>query len=99
MQAVLIPARPWQEYDLNFAAEKYHELLEMGINDYGIIPAIKFLQFLTQSNRIGQASAIALTSDHHEAKIIADTFHIYEGGSGFCMLLIIICIIIGRCHI
>jgi len=83
MQAVLIPARPWQEYDLNFAAEKYHELLEMGINDYGIIPAIKFLQFLPQSNRIGQASAIALNSDHPEAKIIADTFHLYAGRSGF----------------
>src|SRR5690625_1007103 len=83
MQAVLIPARPWQEYDLNFAAEKYHELLEMGINDYGIIPAIKFLQFLPQSNRIGQVSAIALNSDRSVAKIIANTFDLYAGRSGF----------------
>src|SRR5690625_7158336 len=73
MQAVLIRARPWQAYDLNFAAEKYHELLEMGIDDYGIIPAIKFLQFLPQRNRIGQASAISPNSDPPEPQVIADT--------------------------
>jgi 2-keto-myo-inositol isomerase len=83
IQTVLTPAREWQEYDLNFAAEKFHELLEMGINDYNVIPALNFLQFLPHNQRIGQASAIALNADHPEAKIIPDTFHMYAGGSGF----------------
>jgi 2-keto-myo-inositol isomerase len=83
IQTVLTPARSWQEYDLNFAAEKFHELLEMGINDYNVIPALNFLQFLPHNQRIGQASAIALNADHPEAKIIPDTFHMYAGGSGF----------------
>lgn len=83
IQTVLTPAREWQEYDLNFAAEKYHELLEMGINDYNVIPAIKFLQFLPHVQKIGQASAIALNADHPEAKISVDVFHMYSGGSGW----------------
>ena len=83
IQTVLTPPRNWQEYDLNFAAEKYHELLEMGINDYDVIPAIKFLQFLPHVQRIGQASAIALNADHPEAKLSVDVFHMYRGGSGW----------------
>jgi len=83
IQTVLNPARQWHEYNLDFAAEKFHELIEMGINDYGVIPALNFLQFLPHNQRIGQASAIALNADHPQAKIIPDTFHMYVGGSGW----------------
>lgn len=83
IQTVLTPPRPWNEYDLNFAADKFHELIEMGINDYNVIPSLNFLQFLPHNQRIGQASAIALNSNHSQAKIIPDTFHMYAGGSGF----------------
>jgi 2-keto-myo-inositol isomerase len=83
IQAVLTPARDWREYNLYWAAERFHDLLEMGINDYNVIPALNFLQFLPHNQRIGQASAIALNADHPQAKIIPDTFHLYAGGSGW----------------
>jgi len=83
IQTVLTPARSWQEYNLDWAAERYHELLEMGIHDYNVLPALNFLQFLPHNQRIGQASAIALNADHPQAKIIPDTFHMYVGGSGW----------------
>lgn len=83
IQTVLTPARQWQDYDLNWAAARFHDLLEMGINEYNVIPALNFLQFLPHNQRIGQASAIALNADHPEAKIIPDTFHMYVGGSGW----------------
>ena len=83
IQTVLTPAREWREYDLNWAAARFHDLLEMGINDYHVIPALNFLQFLPHNQRIGQAAAIALNADHPEAKIIPDTFHMYVGGSGW----------------
>ncbi len=83
IQAVLTPAREWDEFNLYWAAERFHDLLVMGINDYNVIPALNFLQFLPHNQKIGQASAIALNADHESAKIIPDTFHMYTGGSGW----------------
>lgn len=83
IQTVLTPARSWDEYNLYWAADRYRDLLEMGINDYNVMPALNFLQFLPHNQKIGQAAAIALNADHPEAKIIPDTFHMYVGGSGW----------------
>ncbi len=83
IQTVLTPPRQWDEYNLYWAADRFRDLLEMGINDYDVIPALNFLQFLPQNQKIGQAAAIALNADHPEAKIIPDTFHMYVGGSGW----------------
>ncbi|MEX2600208.1 MAG: sugar phosphate isomerase/epimerase [Balneolaceae bacterium] len=83
IQTVLTPAREWHEYNLDWAAARYRDLLEMGIEEYNVLPALNFLQFLPHNQRIGQASAIALNADHPQAKIIPDTFHMYVGGSGW----------------
>lgn len=83
IQTVLTPARQWNEYDLYWAADRYRDLIELGINDYNVVPALNFLQFLPHIQKIGQAAAIALNADHPEAKIIPDTFHLYVGGSGW----------------
>lgn len=83
IQTVLTPARAWDEYNLDWAAARYRDLLEMGKNEYNVLPALNFLQFLPHVQRIGQAAAIALNADHPDAKIIPDTFHMYVGGSGW----------------
>lgn len=83
IQTVLTPERDWDEYNLYWAADRYRDLLEMGINEYGVRPALNFLQFLPHVQKIGQAAAIALNADHPEARIIPDTFHLYVGGSGW----------------
>ncbi|MEM1353874.1 MAG: sugar phosphate isomerase/epimerase family protein [Planctomycetota bacterium] len=83
IQVVPQPARPWQEFDPKWAADRYRELLEIGINDYGINCALVFVEFLPGVKRLGQAAAIAIDANHPQAKIIPDVFHMHIGDSGF----------------
>lgn len=83
IQVIPQPARPWQEFDPKWAAERYREILEIGLNDYNINPALVFVEFLAGVKRMGQAAAIAIDADHPKAKIIPDVFHMFIGDSGF----------------
>ena len=78
--AVPTPDRPG--IDVLWAAERYRELLELG-EEIGIVPAVEFVGFFKGINRLGQAAAIAIEADHPKACLVADTFHLYRGGSGF----------------
>lgn len=83
IQVVPQPKRPWNEFDPKWAADRYRELIEIGLNDYGISPALVFVEFLPGVKRMGQAAAIAIDADHPQAKIIPDVFHMLIGDSGF----------------
>ncbi len=83
IQTIPQPARPWREFDPFWAAARYRELLEIGLNDYDINPAMVFVEFLEGSRTLGQASQIAIDADHPKAKVIPDVFHMLIGGSGF----------------
>ncbi|MEM9346600.1 MAG: sugar phosphate isomerase/epimerase family protein [Planctomycetota bacterium] len=83
IQVVPQPNRPWEDFDPKWAADRYRELIEIGINDYNIKPALVFVEFLPGVKRMGQAAAIAIDADHPEAKIIPDIFHMLIGDSGF----------------
>jgi sugar phosphate isomerase/epimerase len=83
IQTIPQPERPWREFDPFWAAARYRELLEIGLNEYDINPAMIFVQFLEGARTMGQAAQIALDADHPKAKIIPDVFHMYIGGSGF----------------
>lgn len=83
VQLVPQPARPWREFDPKWAADRYRELLEIGINDYNIKPSVVFVEFLEGIKRMGQAAAIAIDADHPDATIIPDVFHMHIGDSGF----------------
>jgi sugar phosphate isomerase/epimerase len=83
IQVVPQPPRPWQEFDPKWAADRYRELLEIGLEEFKINPALVFVEFLPGCARMGQAAAIALDADHPRAKIIPDVFHMHIGGSGF----------------
>jgi 2-keto-myo-inositol isomerase len=78
--AIPTPDRP--NIDLLWAAERYRELLTIG-DEFGVIPAVEFVGFLQGVHRLGQAAAIAIETDHRKACLVADTFHLYRGGSGF----------------
>lgn len=86
IQVVPQPPRPWQEFDPKWAADRYRELLEIGLDEFKINPALVFVEFLPGCARMGQAAAIALDADHPRAKIIPDVFHMHIGGSGFAGL-------------
>ena len=83
VQVIPQPNRPWQEFDLAWASAKYRKLLEIGLKDYNLNPAMVFVEFLPGAARMGQAAAIALDADHPKAKIIPDVFHMHIGDSGF----------------
>jgi 2-keto-myo-inositol isomerase len=81
--AAAIPDSELENIDLKWTAAKYKELLDIGRNDYNIIPAFEFVGFFKSINRLGTASAIALDANDPDACLIADTFHLFRGGSGF----------------
>jgi len=83
IQVVPQPARPWQEFDPKWAADRYRELLEIGLSEFQINPAVVFVQFLPGAARMGQAAAIAIDANHPRAKIIPDVFHMYITDTGF----------------
>ena len=83
IQTIPQPQRPWQEFDLAWASARYRELIEIGVNDYDLVPALVFVQFLPGCARLGQAAAVALDADHPKARIIPDAFHMHIGDSGF----------------
>lgn len=79
--AIPSPDRP--DFDLKWGAAMYRRLLEIGKEEFGITVAFEFVGFLKGVHRLGQACAIAVDADHPDACLIADTFHLYRGGSGF----------------
>ena len=83
IQVVPQPERPAAEFDLAWASSRYRRLLEIGIAEYDLVPAMVFVEFLPGCARLGQAAAIALDADHPQARIIPDAFHMYIGESGF----------------
>jgi sugar phosphate isomerase/epimerase len=70
-------------FDLKQGAERYRELLKIAREEYGIIAAIEFIGFVKGVHRIGQAAALALDANDPTACMVADTFHLHCGGSGF----------------
>lgn len=78
-----IPTPDREDFDVKWGAERYRDLLRIGREDYNIIVAIEFIGFLKGLNKFGMASALAVDSDDPTACIIADTFHLWRGGSGF----------------
>ena len=68
--------------DLGWAAEAYRRVLEVGLEEYDLNPALVFVEMFAIKT-LGQAAAVALGADHPQAKIIPDVFHMYISESGF----------------
>ena len=67
--------------DLEWAAEAYRRVLEVGLEEYGLNPALVFVEMFT-IKKLSQAAAVALDANHPQAKIIPDVYHMYISGSG-----------------
>lgn len=78
-----IPAPDRPDIDLKIGAQRYRELLKIGREEYNIIVACEFVGFMKGVHRLGQGVAIALDADDPDACLVADTFHLYRGGSGY----------------
>src|SRR5699024_3610392 len=77
-----IPDTVGGNYDEKWVANRYHDIIEIRLNEYGINPAIVFVKFFPLK-RLGQATAVALDANHSKALIIPDTYHMYISEGGF----------------
>lgn len=77
-----IPNTVGENYDLKWVADRYQDIIEIGIQEYDINPAIVFVKFFPLKT-LGEAVAVALNANHTEAKVIPDTFHMHISKGGF----------------
>ena len=77
-----IPNQVGENYDVAFVASCYRRLLEIGIKEYNVIPAMVFVKMFPLKT-MGQATAVALDANHPKAKIIPDVYHMYISEGGF----------------
>jgi 2-keto-myo-inositol isomerase len=66
--------------DLHAAVERYNALLSIS-DDTGVVPLVEVWGFSKNLNRLGDAALIAVESGHPDACILADSYHLYKGGS------------------
>jgi len=78
--AVPGPDRP--DIDVRWAAARYRELLDLG-REIGVRVGLEFLGPMKGVHTLGQAAAIAMEADRPDACVVADTFHMYRGGSAW----------------
>ncbi len=79
----VLPLPDRENFDVKQATERYRHILEVGLNEIGIHPAMEFVSVFKGLRRLGEAVQIAIDADHPKAKIVPDTFHLHNGGSGF----------------
>ncbi|MFW6286401.1 MAG: sugar phosphate isomerase/epimerase family protein, partial [Candidatus Sumerlaeota bacterium] len=70
------------ELDLLAAAERYGDLIEMG-RDFGVVPVVEFWGVSKNLSRLGEALMVTVESGKPEARLLADVFHMWKGGSSF----------------
>ncbi len=68
--------------DLLRTGEKYKQLLDLG-RKTGVMPQLEFWGAFPSFYHLGQAMAVAAAADDKDAKILADIYHLFRGGSGF----------------
>lgn len=74
---IACPHREVPDYDQG--AQRYRELLEAGINA-GAKPAVEFLGFVEAVTKIEDALKIVEKSEHPQATLVLDPFHVFRGG-------------------
>ena len=69
-------------------ADRYRVVLETG-REIGIIAQLEIWGSATTLGRVGEAALVAMATDHPDACLLLDAFHIYRGNSGFeCLRLL-----------
>lgn len=68
--------------DLMRAAERYHALLKLG-EQTGVMPQLEVWGFSKNLYQLAQVMFVAVASDHPQARILPDVYHLYKGGSDF----------------
>lgn len=78
------PAGATNEPGLNLdaAAERFYTIAEIGRQE-GVLPQLELWGFSKNLNKLSQVLYVAAESGHSQARILADIYHLYKGGSDF----------------
>ena len=83
-----IPNTVGENYDPKWVAARYRDIIEIGMNEFNIQPALVFVKYFPLRT-MGQAAAIAFDANHPKAMIIPDVYHMHISEGGFeCLKLL-----------
>lgn len=68
--------------NLDAAAERFYTIVELGKNE-GVLPQLELWGFSKNLHKLSQVLYVAAESGHPQARILADIYHLYKGGSDF----------------
>ena len=68
------------DHDLLKIAERYYALCDIGA-EMGVVPMLEVWGFSQTLSKLGDAAAVAIESGHPNACLLADSYHLYKGGS------------------
>jgi sugar phosphate isomerase/epimerase len=77
-----IPNTVGEDFDRKWVADRYRDIIEIGLKEYNILPALVFVKFFPLKT-LGQAVGIALDANHPKAMVIPDVYHMYISEGGF----------------
>ena len=77
-----IPNTVGANFNQKWVADRYRDIIEIGMNDYKIQPALVFVKYFPVKT-MGQAVGIAMDANHPKAMIIPDVYHMYISEGGF----------------
>ena len=77
-----IPNKLSENYNHQWVADRYRDIIEIGLKEFNIKPALVFVKYFTIKS-LGQAVGIAMDTNHPTAKVIPDIYHMYISGGGF----------------
>ena len=75
-----------ESVDMDAAAERYHELLNLG-DEMGVVPQIEMWGGNATIGSVEKALYIAIKAGHPKACFLGDVYHTYKGGSSFDSIL------------
>jgi sugar phosphate isomerase/epimerase len=78
---ICVAGPPAGQADLELGTAHYRELLEIG-KSVGVRPAVEFLGFVDEFNRIASCVQVARGTGDPTACIVIDPFHLFRGGDG-----------------
>ena len=77
-----IPNTLPENYNQKWVAERYRDIIEIGMKEFNIKPALVFVKYFTIKT-LGQAVGLAMDANHPNALVIPDVYHMYISDGGF----------------
>ena len=84
--------------ELDTMAQRYRTLLELG-DQHGVTPVLELWGFAPLMHKLSEVAYVAIAADHPKSCVLADSYHLYKGGSGYESLRLLSGTALGGFHI